>query len=62
MNLFTVEMRERVHHFTVNNFDGIITNILAYISIVSISKKALYNKEVMGRCKKNFLRVTVPSQ
>ena len=42
MNLFAVEMRERVHHFTFNNFDGIITNILAYISIVSTLAKNLY--------------------
>lgn len=40
MNLLTVEVRERVHNFTVNN--GIITNILAYISIVSTLAKKLY--------------------
>lgn len=33
-----------------------------YIYRIYLSKKALYNKEVMGRCKKNFLRVAVPSQ
>lgn len=42
MNLFTVEVRERVHNFTVNNFGGIVTNILAYISIVSTLAKKLY--------------------
>ena len=55
MNLFTVEMRERVHHFTFNNFDGIITNILAYISIVStLAKKLFITKRSLVGVRKIF--------